>query len=103
MSQIKVKAQFSDGVTTVKTQILHPMETGLFKNKKTGEVIPAHFIKEIKCEHNGQLVLDAACGIAVSKNPYLSFSFSGGQIGDTIRLSWLDNKGASDSLETTVT
>lgn len=101
-NQIKIKATLEAGVTTVKTQMFHQMETGLFKNIQTGEPIPAHFIKEIKCEHNGTAVLDVECGIAISKNPYLSFSFTGGQKGDTITLSWLDNKGASDSAQATI-
>lgn len=101
-SQIKLRATLADGVTTVKTLMLHPMETGLFKNKKTGEPIPAHFIQHIKCEHNGGVVLDVECGIGISKNPYLSFSFTGGQKGDTITLSWVDNRGASDSMQTTI-
>ncbi|HLA75313.1 MAG TPA: thiosulfate oxidation carrier complex protein SoxZ [Gammaproteobacteria bacterium] len=98
----KLRATLADGITTVKSQMLHPMETGLFKDKRTGLPIPAHFIKEIKCEHNGATVLDVECGIAISKNPYLSFNFTGGQKGDTIKLSWVDNKGAGDSAQTTI-
>jgi sulfur-oxidizing protein SoxZ len=41
-------------------------------------------------------------GAAVSKNPYLSFKFVGAKAGDTIKLSWVDNKGESDSAETQV-
>lgn len=102
-SQIKIRATLENGVTTVKTLMIHPMETGLFKDKKTGEPIPAHFIQEVKCEHNGNVVLDAECGIAISKNPYLAFNFSGGAVGDTIKISWVDNKGAGDFAEATIT
>jgi sulfur-oxidizing protein SoxZ len=75
------------------------METGNRKNKKTGKKIPAHYIQEVKCEHNGAEVLTALWGPAVSKNPYLSFKFSGGKKGDTLKVSWVDNKGGSDSKE----
>ncbi|MEO5574065.1 MAG: thiosulfate oxidation carrier complex protein SoxZ [Gammaproteobacteria bacterium] len=101
-SQIKIRATLESGVTTVKTLMIHPMETGLFKDKKTGEPIPAHFIQAVRCEHNGNVVLDAECGIAISKNPYLAFSFDGGAVGDTIKVSWTDNRGASESAETTI-
>ena len=99
---IKVRAKLSDGVTTVKALISHPMDTGLMKDKKTGQVIPAHFIQEVKCEHNGTAVLTALWGPPVSKNPYLSFKFSGAKAGDTLKLSWVDNKGDSDSEDTAI-
>ena len=92
----------SDGVTTVKALVKHPMETGLRKDKKSGKLIPAHFIQEVTCEHNGNTVMTALWGPAVSKNPYLSFKFSGAKAGDTLKISWVDNKGESDATETKV-
>jgi sulfur-oxidizing protein SoxZ len=44
-------------------------------------------------------VLNAYWGGAISKNPYLSFKFTGGKAGDTVKLSWADNNGKSDSAE----
>lgn len=94
---IKIRAKVQDGVTTVKALMTHAMETGLQKDKKTGELIPAHFINEITAKHNGKVVLTAEWGASVSKNPYLSFAFDGGAAGDSVELSWTDNKGESDS------
>jgi len=37
-------------------------------------------------------------GPAVSKNPYVAFDLNGGKAGDTIEMSWVDNKGEKDSL-----
>jgi len=102
MASIKIRAKLSGDVTTVKALIKHPMDTGLVKDKKTGNVIPAHFIQEVTCEHGGNKVMTAMWGAAVSKNPYLSFKFAGAKAGDTIKLSWVDNKGESDSAETQV-
>ena len=102
MSSIKARAKMSDGVTTVKALVKHPMETGLRKDKKSGKLIPAHFIQEVVCEHNGTKVMTALWGAAVSKNPYLSFKFTGAKAGDNLKISWVDNKGESDSTETTV-
>jgi len=103
MSSIKMRATLGDnGVTTVKILISHPMDTGLVKDKKTGNLIPAHFIQEVVCEHNGNNVLTAEWGPAVSKNPYLSFRFKGAKAGDTVKVSWVDNQGNSDSGEATI-
>ena len=102
MASIKIRAKLSGDITTVKSLIKHPMDTGLVKDKKTGNVIPAHFIQEVTCEHGGNKVMTAMWGAAVSKNPYLSFKFVGAKAGDTIKLSWVDNKGESDSAETQI-
>jgi sulfur-oxidizing protein SoxZ len=99
---IKMRAAAKDGVTTIKALISHPMETGTRKDKKTGEKIPAHFIQEVVCEHNGKNVMTAHWGPAISKNPYLSFRFTGGNAGDKVKLSWVDNMGKSDSAEETI-
>ena len=96
---IKLRAKAKNGVATVKCLISHPMETGLRKDKKSGKLIPAEFIQEVTCEHGGATVLAAEWGSAISKNPFLSFKFSGAKSGDSIKVSWVDNKGASDSLE----
>jgi sulfur-oxidizing protein SoxZ len=93
----KVRAQLRGGTTTVKALISHPMETGLRKDKKTGKKVPAHFIQTLTVEHNGKSVLDALWGPAVSANPYLSFKFKGANKGDSVKLSWVDNKGGTDS------
>ncbi len=99
MASIKIRAKEKGGVTTVKCLISHPMETGLRKDKKTGEKIPAHFIQEVIAEHNGKNVLTALWGGGVSKNPYLSFKIKGGAKDDAIKISWTDNTGKSDSKE----
>jgi sulfur-oxidizing protein SoxZ len=102
MSSIKMRVKSKDGVTTLKALISHPMETGTRKDKKTGKKIPAHFIQEVVCEHKGKTVMTANWGPAISKNPYLSFRFSGAAAGNTVKLSWVDNKGEKDSAEATI-
>jgi sulfur-oxidizing protein SoxZ len=102
MASIKIRAKLEGNETTVKALIQHPMDTGQVKDKKTGKLIPAHFIQEVTCDHNGTTVLSALWGPAVSKNPYLSFKFKGAKVGDTLKMSWVDNKGQSDSIETKI-
>ncbi len=101
MSTIKIRARENNGSVTVKALIKHPMETGLRKNKKTGDVIPPHYIQEILATANGKEVITVYWGPAVSKNPYLTFSYKGAK-GDKLELLWVDNKGNKDSKTATV-
>jgi sulfur-oxidizing protein SoxZ len=94
---IKVRAKEQKGVVTVKALMNHPMETGLRKDKKTGKLIPAHHIQEVMAKSGDKTVLEAVWGGAISQNPYLSFKYSGAK-GDPLTLSWVDNKGNSDSV-----
>jgi len=100
--KIRIRAKMKGDVAEVKALMSHAMETGLRKNKKTGKKIPAHFIKEVVCEHKGNKVLVASWGVAISKNPYLAFKFKGAAKGDTIKISWTDNKGESATADATV-
>ncbi len=99
---IKLRARAKGDKVTVKCLIKHPMETGLRKDKKTGKKIPAHFIQEVVATHNGNNVLTADWGPAISKNPYLSFVFTGGKPGDKVAISWVDNTGDKDSAEVAI-
>jgi len=100
-NSIKVRAKEDEGVVTVKSLISHPMETGLRKDKKTGSLIPAHFIQEVDVDANGKRQLTAYWSGTISKNPYLSFKYAGKK-GDKLTVSWTDNKGEKDSAEATV-
>ena len=44
------------------------------------------------------IVFTAFWGPAVSKDPYVKFSFKGAKKGDDLKVSWVDNKGTTDSL-----
>ena len=94
---IKIRAKIKGDTTTVKCLMTHPMETGLRKDKKTGKPIPAHFIYEVVAESGGKTVMTSNWSAGVSKNPYLSFAFTGGAKGDEVKISWTDNQGGSDS------
>jgi len=95
-STIRVRATSNGDITEVQALIQHPMDSGFVKDAK-GELIPAHFIQELKFEHDGKEVFVADWGPAVSKDPYIRFSFKGGKKGDDLKIGWVDNKGASDS------
>jgi sulfur-oxidizing protein SoxZ len=95
---IRILAEVQGDVTEFRTLIRHPMETGLRKDEKNGKKVPAHFIQEVTVEHNSKQVFKALWGTGISANPYLSFKFKGGKVGDPVKLSWVDNKDQSDFL-----
>lgn len=99
---IKIRAKEKNGVVTVKALMTHSMETGRRKNKKTGELIPEHFIQEVQCQANGKTVLSTEWSSGISKNPYLSFKFKGSSKGDNVTISWTDNKGKTASAEAVI-
>jgi len=93
---LKIRAHEIDGQVIVKSVINHPMETGRRKVKKTGKKIPSHFIKEVVVSRNRRIVMEAFWGKSISRNPFLSFQIPGRK-GDTITISWLDNRGNTDT------
>ena len=95
-STIRVRATSSGETTEVQALIQHPMDSGFIKDAK-GETIPPHFIQQLTFEYNGKSVFVADWGTAVSKDPYVKFSFKGASKGDDLKISWIDNKGASDA------
>lgn len=101
---IRLKASLNEnGSTEVKALIKHPMETGARIEQSTGEFIPAHFIEEVVCEHQGKIVMSAIWSAGISKDPYVAFRFKGGKVGDKVKLKWKDNKNESDEAEVEIT
>jgi len=100
MSSIRIKAKERKGSVDVKTLMKHNMETGLRKNKD-GSKIPEHWITDVAAESGGKTVFAAAFNTSISKDPYLAFAFAGKK-GDTLKVSWKDNTGKTDSAETVV-
>ena len=99
-SNIKIKAKLSGGIAEIKSLMIHPMETGARKDPDTGELVPRHHITQLTFTNNGKPVMVANFSTAVSKNPYFSYKFRGAKAGDTLKVSWVDNLGGTDELET---
>ncbi|MGX2031970.1 thiosulfate oxidation carrier complex protein SoxZ [Methylocaldum gracile] len=102
MSSIKIRTKQEEDLTTVRMLITHPMETGRRWDELTERTIPAHFIREVRIEHNQRLVASCELSTAVSRDPYISVRFRGGKTGDKIRVTWADNLGNTDSAESTI-
>ncbi len=96
-STIRVRAVAGADSTEVQALIRHPMDSGFVKDS-AGLIIPPHYIEVLTFEHDGKSVLTAHWGPAVSKDPYVKFTFKGGKKGDDLKVSWADNLGKSDSL-----
>jgi len=91
----RVRAKVIEGRTIVKMMARHNMETGRRRDRESGELIPARFLRQLQVHHAGKLVFQASLGTAVSKNPYFGFSFDGGASGDELTLQWQENTGTA--------
>lgn len=96
---MRIRATLTGDIADVKVLMNHPMETGLRKDAKTGQLVPAHFIQEVSATLNGVEVMSADLGSGISKNPYLGFKVKGAKTGDKLVINWLDNTGDKNSAE----
>jgi len=98
---MRIRATAVGDSTEVKVLMNHEMETGQRKDAQ-GKTIPAWFIQSVTATYNGKTVLSAQWGPAVSKNPFLSFKFKGGTKGETVQITWTDNRGDKRTDEATI-
>jgi sulfur-oxidizing protein SoxZ len=98
---MRIRAAATGDKVTVRVLVSHEMETGLRKDA-AGKPVPALYIQTISAAHNGKTVMNAQWGPAVSKNPFVQFTFSGGKAGEKIAVSWVDNTGDKRTDEATI-
>ena len=98
---MRIRVAERDGVVNVRILMSHEMETGQRKDS-SGNLVPAHFIRNVVATHQGRTVLSAQWGTAVAKNPFLEFSFKGGKKGEKIAVTWEDNQGEKRTDEATI-
>ena len=92
---MKMRATLGSGYTDVRVLMTHPMTTAQSNQ-------PLHFIQNITVKQNGKTVVEAQISQAVSRNPVFTFRIKGGAKGDKIEVSWLDNKGETNKIESAV-
>jgi sulfur-oxidizing protein SoxZ len=92
---MKMRATLAGGHTDLRVLMTHPMTTAQSKQ-------PLHFIQNVTVKVNGKTVLEGEISQAVSRNPVFSFRLKGGAKGDRIEVSWLDNKGETNKIESAV-
>ena len=89
------------GSGEIKILMTHPSENGLRKDAKTGQLVPAHFVKNVTVAVNGKSVMEGEWGGGVSKDPYLGFKVKGLKAGDKVTVNAEDNTGDKGSAEAT--
>lgn len=89
---MKIRATLQGDVADVRVLMAHPMETGQRKDA-AGKIVPLHFIQSIGATLNGKPVFSADISQAISRNPVFAFKVKGARAGDTIAITWTDNKG----------
>lgn len=99
---MRIRATMAGDTADVKVLMNHPMETGLRKDAKTGQLVPAHFITEVTATINGTPVMKGGMSGGISKNPYLGFKVKGAKAGDKVTVSWVDNMGDKNSADATI-
>ena len=92
--RIRIPKTISPGEAfQIKTLISHNMESGLRKNKETGEHYPRNIINAFVCKLDGAEVFRAQLHPAISANPYLSFFLTAERDGE-LEFIWIADDGA---------
>lgn len=99
---MKIRTKLVDGAAHIVVLMIHPMETGLRKDPRSGQSFPAHFIQNVTATVNDKPVLVAQLGPAISKNPLLGFRVKGARAGDKLAIGWEDNTGEKARAEATI-
>jgi sulfur-oxidizing protein SoxZ len=89
---MRIRAVLVGDKVEAKVLIRHDMETGKRKDT-TGALVPPHFIQTLTAKYEDKVVLETVMGIAISKDPFISFKFKGGAKGGKLSVTWVDNLG----------
>lgn len=90
---IRLPGKYSVGdVIKAQSILIHPNHTGLVKDKKTGKLIPAHYVESVKVEYAGATVYELSTSAALSKDPFLAYNVKVSKAGE-LKMTWKDNKG----------
>jgi sulfur-oxidizing protein SoxZ len=95
---IAMRIRAGDG--DIRILMTHPSENGLRKDAKSGQLIPAHFVRNMSVSVNGKVVLGGQLGGGISKDPYHALKVKGMKTGDTVVVTAEDNTGDTGSIET---
>jgi sulfur-oxidizing protein SoxZ len=90
--KIKPKKYKTGDIVKVDFMVMHPMETGMRKDKKTGKYTPAEYITEVKFFFNDVLLTKMIIWEALSTNPLFTINFKVPGPGK-LKVVFKDNKG----------
>ncbi len=94
-ARVRVPSRARKGdIITIKTLLKsHKMESGLRKDRKTGQIIPRKIINKFVAKFNGREVFVVDMQPAVSANPFLEFNVKVEESGE-FEFLWFDDDGS---------
>ena len=98
--RVPKKAKIGE-IIKIKTLISHKMESGVRKNKKTGELVPRDIINAFSASFNGEPFFETKMHPAISADPYFAFYFKVPGSGK-FRFEWRDDHGEMWSIEKSI-
>ena len=90
--KIKPKSYKAGEIVKVSFMVMHPMDTGVGKDKKTGAVIPANYISEVKFLFDDKPFTTLKTWESLSANPVFTISLKVPDKGE-LKVVFTDNKG----------
>ncbi len=96
-SLIKIKPKkYKDGdIVKVSFMVMHPMETGTRKDKKTKQLLPAKYINHVKFTYSGKVITTLNVWETLSTNPvfttYMKINGKG-----NLTVTYTDNTGEAN-------
>lgn len=102
-SLIKIKPKsYKDGdIVKVSFMVMHPMETGMRKDKKTKEIIPANYINSVKFNYNNKVITTMNVWESLSTNPVFTTYMKVNGEGK-LSVTFADNKGEVNEKSTKI-
>jgi len=73
--KFKPKKYKNGEIVKVNFMVMHPMETGMRKDKKTGKLVPADYISEVKFFFDDKPFTTMQVWESVSTNPVFTINF----------------------------
>jgi len=90
--KIKPKKYHTGDTVKVNFMVMHPMETGSRKDKKTGKIVPAHYINEVKFLFDDKPITTMTTWESLSTNPVFTIYFKVPKKGE-LKVIYTDNQG----------
>jgi len=90
--KIKPKRYKNGDVVKVSFMVMHPMETGSRKDKKTKKLIPAKYINSVKFNYNGKEITTMKVWESLSVNPVFTTYMKVDGKGK-LKVTYTDNTG----------
>ncbi|HQS66875.1 MAG TPA: thiosulfate oxidation carrier complex protein SoxZ [Sulfuricurvum sp.] len=100
--KIKPNSYKVGDIVKVDFMAMHPMESGMRKDKDTGKIVPAHYINEVNFLFNDKVLTKMVTWESLSVNPVLSISLKVSGAG-TLKVLAKDNKGESVETSAAIT